>query len=508
MPGPRRGPVDPAPDDFGAAAAPAEAGPVPRPPILSPAALARAGVVVIASGPFPGPDAVAVTREIAHRLPGDESGRVLLLVHTPEEPPPGVQPEIPEHYVGPLLLSWSDRGLSWEEGRAELAVLRRRLHTVTGTASLDGTGALVSAGVVSLMPKGRISVDLAEPGTIPATHVLGPQRIVIATGTTPALPDLRALSETTWWTPAGLLDRDDLPDSVAVLGAGQLGCETAQGLARLGVTVTLIEEAGQVLPGLPPATVGPVARALERDGVRVLTRARTVTVAPTLDGGAWVGTDTGGDVAAEALVLATGRRPRTAGLDLAAAGVDLGPDGAPRLDDRLRTTVQTVLACGNVTGIGGHGAAPGPMARLVAANTVARRPALRWTTPVAARIVRTDPELAVLGDLDPAPGAVLVEGAGPGTGTALRVVVGAAQRGLFGLTRSFAPEQRTVLGVALLGPGGADAIGSLVLAVNAGLPASALADVDAAEGTWAAAVQAAVSAALRAQPPDQSGGAP
>jgi hypothetical protein len=472
----------------------------------------RVEVLVVGAGAQPGPDAAAAAREIAARLPDGHPGRVLLAVHPDQAAVDGDVTDrplpVPPHRVGPILLDWAARGLRWAQTRDDLDVVRSRLADLDGPAALHRLGVEVAYGRVAFLGRGRVALD---PSGAADTYLLNPNRVVLATGSGPTVPDVPGIAETQLWTPSSLLDLSELPGSIVVLGAGSLGCEVAQGLARLGSTVTLVDARPRALPDADPQTSATVEQALRADGVRLLLGATVEKVAPTLDGGAWVGTDIGGDVAAQALVVAAGRRPRTAGLDLAAAGIRTDGTGAVLVDDRLRTTCAEVLACGEVTGLAAYGAAPGPMARVVAVNAVSRRPGLRWAPPIAASVTRTDPQVVRIGDLvgpetgpgadldaDPkverGDGAGLGESAGPTPGSSVRVLVGPPSgRGILGLG---GPSARNVVAATLVGAGAAEAAGHLVLTVNATLPAAALVDTAAADGTWAAAIQFAVARAL------------
>ncbi len=475
----------------------------------SPAALARAEVVVIGDGPHPGPDAVTVAREIAHRLDG-EPGRVVLLAHAPptrsggdpgarpeEGPGPHVRPHpVPAHWVGPLVRSWAEQGLDWGQMQDELAAVRRQVALNFGAPSLRGSGVAVAVGTVRLLDRGRIAFDGAFDDRA-EHHILTPQRIVLATGAASVPPDVAGVAETQLHLAESVLDLPARPSSVVVYGGGAHGCEMAQGLARAGATVTLIESGPRLLADLPDGVAQLVVDALHADGVRMMTGARLVSVAPTLDGGAWVGTDNG-DVAAEAFVLATGRRARCAGLDLAAAGAGTGPAGQVLVDDRLRAGSGTVLACGEMTGMLGYGGAPGPMARVLAANATSRRGTARFEPPAQARLTRTDPEVVLVGDpavLSSLPaGAVSGSSTGPGEGTSVQVVLAAGgSRGVLGRSGH---TGRTLAAAVLVGPGAGEAAGQLVLAASAHLPAASLIDIDAPDGTWAAAIQSCVARTL------------
>lgn len=464
--------------------------------------LMAAEVVVVASGPYPGPDAVAVAREISTRLEDDRPGRVVVLAHAPVRwhaellASDEMSVPIPAHWAGPLLRGWAARGLDRPAAHAELVSLRAHLDRSFGVGALHGSGALMATGAVALLSRGRIAVE--APGPPAESHVLSPHRIVLATGAGPRVPDVPGILETDWYTASDLFDLPALPASVVIVGAGSHGCEVAQGLVRLGVTVTLVDSAERPLPDLPDRAAEPVIRALAAEGVRMICGAPLAKVAPTLDGGAWVGTDGGGDVAAEALILATGRRPRTTGMDLPAGGVTVSGRGVIEVDERLRTATSTVLACGEVTGMTVYGAAPGPMARVVAANVVGRRSGMRWTAPVPALVTRTDPEVVALGQCEPQPGDAVAEAEGPHPDSSVRVVVGTTGgRGVFSVLAPLGGGTgRSVVGALLRGPGASEAVGQLVLALNAGIPAASLLDVEAPDGTWAAAVQGCIARAL------------
>ncbi len=479
----------------------------------TPAMLDRAEVIVIGDGPHPGPDAVAVTREIALRA-GESADRVVLLAHTPK---PGANAAagdahpIPAHWVGPLLRSWADQAMDWAQMQEELTAVRRQVAVNFGLPSLRGTGVSVGVGAVRMLERGRLSFDGPQ-----GTQILDPTRVVIATGAAPVPPEVRGIGETGLHLAESVLDLPERPASVVVFGGGAHGCEMAQGLARAGCTVTLIEPGPRLLADLPDAAARVVIDALQEDGVRMMTGCALASVAPTLDGGAWVGTDQG-DVAAEAFVLATGRRPRCRGLDLAAAGVELGAAGQIVVDDRLRSG--PVLACGEATGLLVYGAAPGPMARVVAENATSRRPGARFDVPVPTRVTRTDPEVVVVGDpgsLQDQPGGASVGRlAGPAEGSSVQVVLSApGGRGMLG--RGGGHSGRTVLAALLVGDGAAEASGQLALAASAGVPAATLIDIDAPDGTWAAAIQSCVAHAIAgSQPPSgtmrrsiSTGGAP
>ncbi len=186
------------------------------------------------------------------------------------------------------------------------------------------------------------------------------RKIVVATGSRPRVPPVRGLEEAGYFTHETAFDRDSIPGSVVILGAGAIGVEFSQAYRRLGVDVTLVEMAPRVLPLEDAEISALVEEVLEDDGVRVLTSARAVEARTAgRDGGTRreLVLERDGDegdggpelVAGEELFVATGRRPNVDGLELDRVGVEVDESGVV-VDDRLRTSRSHVYAAGDVIG--------------------------------------------------------------------------------------------------------------------------------------------------------------
>ncbi|MGH3441899.1 MAG: dihydrolipoyl dehydrogenase family protein, partial [Nitriliruptorales bacterium] len=221
---------------------------------------------------------------------------------------------------------------------------------------------------------------------------------LIATGSAPSLPPVEGLDACEPLTTDTLWDRlAHLPDEVAVVGGGPTGCELAQGLARLGHEVTLVEAAPHLLPALDADVGRLVAERLAAEGGMVLTGApltRAVRDGETVTLG--IGDGQGADVAARAVIVATGRTPVTDGLGLDAAGVRTDPRGAVVVDATLRTTAAGIFAGGDVTGgpnLTHLAAQHGSVAATNALFLLRRRPEHR----AIPHVVHTDPEIAHVG---------------------------------------------------------------------------------------------------------------
>jgi len=172
--------------------------------------------------------------------------------------------------------------------------------------------------------------------------------IVLDTGTSPALPPVAGLESVPYRTNLDVWELTELPARTVVVGAGYIGLELGQGLARLGSAVTIVDVADRVLANEEPDTSAALARALEADGVKLQLKAavrRVAKIGTTID----VSLD-GGTLQADLLLLASGRRPNIPGRAVERGGLELDAHGYIDVDAQLRTNVTGVYAIGDVAG--------------------------------------------------------------------------------------------------------------------------------------------------------------
>jgi len=223
---------------------------------------------------------------------------------------------------------------------------------------------------------------------------------VVATGSRPALPPVEGLDRTPSWTNETVFDQERLPARLLVLGGGPIGLELAQAFQRLGTAVTVVEFLVQILGPEDPDVAAVLRERLEEEGMTILTGTKAVraegagpgvrlTVGPA---------DGAGEVRvleADALLVATGRRPNVEGLALEAAGVRYTSRGIPT-DARMRTNVHHIYACGDVNGQLPFTHVAGYEGGVALTNAVLRLPRkgdyakVPWCT-------YTDPEVASVG---------------------------------------------------------------------------------------------------------------
>jgi len=174
-------------------------------------------------------------------------------------------------------------------------------------------------------------------------------RFLIATGSAPAIPDIPGLAEVPYWTSTEALFADAIPRHLVVIGSSAVAVEIAQAYRRLGSAVTVLART-RLLSQEDPTLGNELTKAFEAEGIRVFNK----TSARRVDFNEGMFTIALNEAAEEtltsgALLVAAGRPPNTADLNLAAAGVQTADNGAIVVDDYMRTSAEHIYAAGDCT---------------------------------------------------------------------------------------------------------------------------------------------------------------
>jgi pyruvate/2-oxoglutarate dehydrogenase complex dihydrolipoamide dehydrogenase (E3) component len=356
-----------------------------------------------------------------------------------------------------------------------------------GATFVRGTGRLAGRA-----DDGRLRVQVGEESYLGAA-------VCLATGTAPALPPIDGLADLPRgvdgpvWTNREILRSPATPPSMVVIGGGAIGCELAQGFARFGTTVTVIEAAPHLLMPEEPEAGAVVAEVFEREGITVRQGVGVQSVAAGGDGVVVTLAD-GTTARGDKLLVAAGRRPNlpdvgldTVGLDPSARNLDV--------DDHMHVTgTDGLYAVGDITGRGAFTHVSVWQARVLAAHLKGEPESfggyhgLAWAT-------FTDPEVGRVG---------MTEQQARDKG--LQVRVGTTQiasntRGWIwgpgndGFVKLVEDADRGVLvGGTVVSPHGGELLGMLTLAVHAEVPTATMRTMHYAYPTLHRAVSEALQA--------------
>ena len=217
---------------------------------------------------------------------------------------------------------------------------------------------------------------------------------MIATGTDPFLPPIPGLGDVPFWTNREATLPKRLPASLAILGGGAIGVELGQAYARIGSEVHIIEGGPRVVPAEEPEAGELLGKHLAAEGMTIHTGMKVVGVEKDL-GGVRVAVEGGAGIEADVLLVATGRRPRLATIDLAAAGLKTNQRGWLEVDPHTLLAADGIYAGGDVTGLGGFTHLAYYHGQLIG-RALAGKPAQADHSAVP-RVTFTDPEVASVG---------------------------------------------------------------------------------------------------------------
>ena len=239
-------------------------------------------------------------------------------------------------------------GLRIPEVEVDFGAVKQRARDLIDAQSGEGAEPFERVDVRVFLQEARLvgehRVELADGSMFEA------DRVVLATGTEAVAPAIPGLADGPFWTNReAIWEPKAPPTSLAVIGTGAVGIEFAQIYARFGSRVTALEATPHILPQEDEEAAASLVPALEADRISVRPGVRIERASH--DGKGWTleiqGTD---PVVADALLVATGRRPVFEPHDLGAAGIDVDEEGNPVLTETLRTRNPDIWVAGDATG--------------------------------------------------------------------------------------------------------------------------------------------------------------
>lgn len=257
--------------------------------------------------------------------------------------------------------SFEDKALRYTQAVVTKGELTGRLRGKNYHKLADLPGATVVDGAAEFVDGHHVRVALTDGGV----QEIEAAQIFINTGAHAAIPSIPGVDRNglggAGLTPGGhvfvsetLMELTSLPRKMVVVGGGYIGMEFASLYANFGAQVTVVQHGTEFLPREDADIAAAVLASLEARGIRVLRGTTTDAIedaAGSEHATVKVTTPEGPEgLEAQAVLLATGRRPEVEGLNLAAAGVELTERGAIRTDEHLHTTAPDIWAMGDVVG--------------------------------------------------------------------------------------------------------------------------------------------------------------
>ncbi len=302
-------------------------------------------------------------------------------------------------------------------------------------------------------------------------ELLTAPRVFINVGGRASVPDMPGVHEVPFLNNRSMLELDSLPEHLIVVGGSYVGLEFAQMYRRFGSEVTVIEKSPRLIAREDEEISEAIRGILMDEGVNVRTDAKCISLAPH-ERGVEVGinckegepTSVGSHV-----LLAVGRRPNTDDLGLEAAGVETDARGYIKVDDGLATNVPGIWALGDCNGRGAFTHTAYNDFEIIAANLLDGENR-RVSDRVLGYALYIDPPLGRAGMTERdarATGRPLLIGGRPMTRVS-RAVEKGETKGLMKIVVD--AETRKILGAAILGTGGDEAIHGIIDIMHAGVP--------------------------------------
>ena len=313
----------------------------------------------------------------------------------------------------------------------------------------------------------RGEARVVRPGVVGVGELeLEYDALVLATGSSPAVPPIEGLDGIPYWTNRDAVWASEVPESLVVFGGGPVGVELGQFFHRMGSRVAIVEGNDRLLARVDPEAGALLGEYLAQEGIdlHLGTRAERVEATST---GARLRLQSGAELEAARVLVATGRTPSVAGLGLEGLGLEITDRGV-RVDERMRAG-EGVWAIGDVAGVALLTHVGKYQARVAAADIAGHDVAADYRAIPAA--VFTDPQVGSVGSTQ-----------GDGIVTTSHRVVGGRLSTYErpkrpGLVKLAADRSRGVLvGAVVVGPEAGEWLGQLTLAVRAEVPLEVLLD--------------------------------
>lgn len=341
-------------------------------------------------------------------------------------------------------------------------------------------------GAARLYGKGRVAVEGPD-----GAAVLEADNIILATGTEPALIKTFGYDGQHVITSDEVLNLDEIPQRLLIIGGGVIGCEFACIFSALGSKVTVAELMPTILPQMDKEVARQMQGLMKRQGISIKTKVKIQEVRKQ-QGSVLAILEDSEEIEADKVLISIGRVMNLKSLGLEEVGVALGDRGEVVVNDRMETSVPGIYAIGDITGKIQLAHVASAQGLVAAENIIGHHRGMDYS--VAPSCIFTHPEVGSVGMTSQEAES---RGIKPKIGKFSFIANGKAQS--MGEPDGFVkiladPDTDRILGAHIVGPHAADLIAEAALAMQAGLTAKQLADTIHAHPSLAEAVMEAAKA--------------
>ena len=371
-------------------------------------------------------------------------------------------------------------GVRLKDVQVEMKQVRQRKENLVTSFRNGSEQRIIGAGVDLIRGKagftGRKSLEVVTPAGV--SVALTAETIIINTGRRPSLPNISGLREVSYLDSTSIMELEEIPEHLVIIGGGYIALEFGQMFHRLGSQVTILQHSNQLLGREDEDVAEAMREMLEEDGIRVYLNAKTTAVSRAGQQGIVLQVTTSeGEMSINGshLLVAAGRVPNTDGLGLDKADVQVDARGFIQANDRLETSVPGIYAAGDVKGGPAFTHIAYDDFRILKAN-ILENGNLTTNGRMVPYVLFTDPQLGRIGmsENEARASGLNIQVAKIPMNYVARAIELERARGL--IKAVVDAETRQILGAAVLGLEGGEIMSMLQIAMMGKLPYTALRD--------------------------------
>jgi len=366
----------------------------------------------------------------------------------------------------------ADFGIGTGEVTVDMAKVKARKDKIV-TGDREGVEGWIDGMDGAVLIRGHARFTGPKTISIDGGQTITADKFFLNTGGRAVVPDIPGLADVDYLTNVGILDLDEVPGHLVVIGGSYIALEFAQMYRRFGAAVTVVEKGPRLTAREDEDVSATIREILEAEGITVVTGATDMRITKLDNGFELHPADDAEPVRGTHLLVATGRAPNTDDLGLDAAGVETDERGYVVVDDQLRTSADGIWAMGDCNGKGAFTHTSYNDFEIVAANLLDDDPR-RVSDRVPTYALYIDPPLGRAGltvDQVRKSGRKALVGKRPMTRVGRAVEKGETQGFMKVVVDA---ETKEILGAAILGVGGDEVIHCILDVMTAKLPYTAI----------------------------------